>query len=874
MPKNLLIVESPAKANTLTKYLGSDYSVRASYGHVRELVPKQGSVNVDKNFEMKFQTIEKNEKHLSDILKAAEKCENIYLATDPDREGEAIAWHLVELMRQDKRIKNLDPKRVEFHEITKSAVLSALDHPRRVSEDLVDAQQARSALDFLLGFNLSPLLWKKIQRGLSAGRVQSPALRLVCDREKEIRAFQEREYWTIHLLSAKQGVAFEAALTRKDGKKLEQFDIPDQSAAQAIVDSIKSETATVSAVSKRKRSRRPSAPFTTSTMQQEAVRKLSMSTAKTMRTAQQLYEGIDVGSGSTGLITYMRTDSVNLAKEAVADIRSFIEQEMGAENLPDRPNVYKTKSKNAQEAHEAIRPTSIRNTPDKIRKYLNADQFKLYSMIWKRAVACQMADAKYDMTSADVEVDGLTFRATGQTLLFPGFLRVYIEDFDDDDSGSGFPTSAKSGDEPEGGNARLPELEEGETLPVNGARPDQHFTAPPPRYSEASLVKALEEFGIGRPSTYATIIQTLQRRNYAVLANKRFEPTETGETVNNFLTEHFPRYVDYNFTAGMEKELDDIANGKLGKLKVLNGFWGPFIQQVRAKEGLTRMEATGAKTLDEVCPMCNAHKLVEKYGKRGRFIACSGFPECKYTRNLNETREESLKNAAAETLEGKFCPKCGRPLAIKQGRFGKFIACTGYPECKHTESLVKPLDTGVECPECKKGALIERKSRYGTPFYSCSRYPDCKYALWNYPVKMACPSCGSPCMTLKFTKRRGLELLCPNKDCSTYMTYCGDGSDIGVPAEALAKIVPSESMDMLARPSDGTPAIGQPAKAPKRAAFGKGSGRSTRAKAGTKTKAASSLGAKTPAKAKAKPKASAKKPASGAKDEGKTGETE
>ncbi|KDN12276.1 DNA topoisomerase I [Snodgrassella communis] len=751
MAKNLLIVESPSKAKTLKKYLGSDFEILASYGHVRDLVPKSGAVDPENDFAMKYQLVSRNAKHLDAIVAAAKEADVLYLATDPDREGEAISWHLQEILKSKRGLKNLHPKRVVFHEVTKKAVLDAVAHPRELSQTLIDAQQTRRALDYLVGFNLSPLLWKKIRRGLSAGRVQSPALRMICEREQEIREFTAQEYWTVHLDSHKARTKFTAKLTHWQGQKLEQFDIPDEVQQQEIVNALVGQQAHVTKVEKKKRSRNPAAPFTTSTMQQEAVRKLGMTTDRTMRTAQQLYEGVDVGQGAVGLITYMRTDSVSLSDDAVIEIRHYIDNKIGSEYLPSAPKIYKTKSKNAQEAHEAIRPTSVYRTPEVVKPFLTADQFRLYQMIWQRAVACQMAPARFDTTSVDIVVGKGIFRVTGQVQTFAGFLSVYEEGVDDS--------------EDEENAKKLPELHEGDNLPVDRIFGEQHFTQPPPRYSEASLVKALEEYGIGRPSTYASIISTLKEREYVTLEQKRFLPTDTGEVVNKFLTEHFGQYVDYNFTARLENQLDDIAGGKREWRPVMQQFWKGFDKEIKAKEDIPRAELT-AENLDEICPKCGVNQLQIKFGKRGRFIACTGYPECDYTRNVNETAEEAAKAAEEPTIvEGRSCPKCQGQLVYKRGRYGKFIGCANYPKCKYIEPLEKPKDTGIECPKCHKGSLIERKSRYGKLFYSCNTYPDCDYAVWNPPINEQCPQCHWPILTIKTTKRRGTEKVCPQKEC-------------------------------------------------------------------------------------------------------------
>jgi DNA topoisomerase I len=621
----LLIVESPSKAKTLGKYLGKEFQVLASYGHVRDLVPKTGAVDPEHNFAMKYEIIERNAKHVDAISKAVKTADEIYLATDPDREGEAISWHIAEILSGNRALKNKPLKRVEFHEITKQAVEQAIQNPRDISMPLVNAQQARRALDYLVGFNLSPLLWKKIRRGLSAGRVQSPALRLIVERELEIEAFKRQEYWTIHLEAAKHQHPFDAKLILLDGQKVEQFSFINEAQQADAVGKLLLKSGgktTVSRVEKKQRSRSPAPPFTTSTLQQEAVRKLGFTTSRTMRIAQQLYEGIDIGSGSVGLITYMRTDSFTLSGEAIGQIRGYIQKNFESDYLPKIANVYKTKSKNAQEAHEAIRPTDILRTPASVRAHLTDEQFKLYEMIWKRALASQMTPAKFDAVSVDLSAgsDENLFRATGQTLIFPGFISVYMEGVDDEE---------------EEGDAKLPHLETGEILPIQKIFGEQHFTEPPPRYGEASLVKALEEYGIGRPSTYASIISTLQDRGYAILDKKRFTPTDVGRVVNKFLTEHFNQYVDYDFTANLEDQLDSVANGDQDWIPLMKTFWDGLDSQIKTKQDVER---PGVEILDETCPKCG-RPLSKRLSRFGTFIGCTGFdatPQCDYKRNLTD----------------------------------------------------------------------------------------------------------------------------------------------------------------------------------------------------------------------------------------------
>ena len=750
MSHYLLIVESPAKAKTINKYLGKDFQVLASYGHVRDLIPKEGAVDPAHGFAMKYEPIARSSKHLDAIAKALEKTDIVYLATDPDREGEAISWHLQQLLADKGLLKDKPVQRVVFHEITQRAVAEAIQHPRDISTDLVNAQQARRALDYLVGFNLSPLLWRKVRRGLSAGRVQSPALRLIVEREEEIERFEAREYWSVQAQLAMETHRFPARLIQFDGEKIEQFSITDQSSAERVRSRLLEAAQgalSVEQVLRKQKRRNPAAPFITSTLQQEAARKLGFTAKRTMQIAQQLYEGIDLGGEQVGLITYMRTDSVALAQDAVQEIRTFIGDRYGADQIPAQPRVYKTRAKNAQEAHEAIRPTSVERDPDTLRRALSPDQAKLYDLIWKRTVASQMVHATYDTVAITLKAgDAGQFRATGQTLVHPGFIAVYQEGRDE------------QSDEDE--NRELPALAEGQAVPLEDIQNEQHFTEPPPRFSEATLVKALEEFGIGRPSTYASIISTLQDREYVVLDRKRFVPTDVGRIVNRFLTQHFTQYVDYQFTARLEDQLDAISRGERDWVPVLEDFWAPFKHRVdETLENVSRADVT-TEALEEACPKCSK-PLAIRLGRRGRFIGCSGYPDCDYTRNLEDKGEE----APPERGEGRVCPECSSALEIKHGRYGKFIGCSSYPKCKHIEPLVKPLETGVTCPECKEGELLQRKSRYGKLFYSCSRYPTCKYAVWNPPLAEPCPQCGWPILTLKTTKRRGTEKVCPRKEC-------------------------------------------------------------------------------------------------------------
>ncbi len=773
MSHNLVIVESPAKAKTIEKYLGPDFHVYASYGHVRDLIPKEGAVDTEHDFAMKYEVIEKSQKHFQAIAKAAQKADALYLATDPDREGEAISWHLYEMLKDI--LKKKPVHRVIFHEITKRAISEAMANPKQLSADLINAQQARRALDYLVGFKLSPLLWKKIRRGLSAGRVQSPALRMLVEREIEIENFKSQEYWTIEAAARANAQPFKARLTHYENVKLEQFSVTNEAQANGIRDALLAKAngqLLVSKVEKKQKKRNPAPPFTTSTLQQEAARKLNFSTKRTMAVAQQLYEGIALGGETVGLITYMRSDSVNLAQEAVRELRDLIKERFGNDNLPAQPRAYKTKSKNAQEAHEAIRPTSASRLPDAVKPYLSADQYRLYSLIWKRTVACQMIHATIDTVSVDLTCgEENRFRASGSTVIHPGFMAIYLEGKDD----------ARESD---GDEALLPPLKEGQAVALDDIIPGQHYTEPPPRYTEASLVKSLEEYGIGRPSTYVAIISTLQQRDYAILENKRFFPTDVGRIVNKFLTEHFNQYVDYHFTANLEDDLDAVSRGEKNWIPLMHEFWGPFSTLIEEKdESLKRKDVTH-ESLDEACPECGA-QLSIRLGRNGRFVGCTNYPECKYTRNLNpETKQEEQ-----EVVAGRTCPKCTSPLIIKSGRYGRFIGCSAYPGCKHIEPLEKPVDTGVPCPQCRQGTLIKRKSRFGKIFYSCSTYPTCNYAVWNPPIDEPCPACGWPVLTVKTTKRRGVEKACPQKECKYTAPYEGDLADTaGAPADAKLSI--------------------------------------------------------------------------------------
>jgi len=613
MTYHLVIVESPAKAKTIKKYLGSEYNIIASYGHVRDLLPKEGAVDPSAHFAMRYELIAKNEKHVAAIVSAMKKADALYLATDPDREGEAISWHIYTILKEKKALGKKPVHRIVFHEITKSAIQAAVSEPREISMDLVNAQQARRALDYLVGFNLSPLLWKKIRYGLSAGRVQSPALRMIVEREEEIEKFVTQEYWDLEASTEAEKKVFSAKLTVYQGKKLEQFSLTNQDQAEETKSKVLKDAngkLSVAKVEKKQRKRNPAAPFITSTLQQEAARKLGFAVQRTMRIAQQLYEGVELDSGAMGLISYMRTDSVNLAQDAIIEIRDLISTRYGKENVPEEIRLYKTKAKNAQEAHEAIRPTSVMRIPDTIKSFLSPEQFKLYDLIWKRTVASQMISATIDTLTLDMQAKDHIFRATGSVIIDPGYMRVYQEGTDD-----------KPEDLSE--EHLLPHLEEGDSVTLHDIVCHQHFTEPPPRYSEATLIKVLEEHGIGRPSTYAAIVSTLQTRDYVILDNKRFRPTDIGRVVNRFLTQFFTRYVDYGFTAQLEDELDEVSRGEKEWVPLLDAFWDPFKHQVdHIQETVKRADVTQEK-IDEKCPECGK-PLSIRLGKRDRFIGCTG----------------------------------------------------------------------------------------------------------------------------------------------------------------------------------------------------------------------------------------------------------
>ncbi|MES2212760.1 MAG: type I DNA topoisomerase [Pseudomonadota bacterium] len=748
----LVVVESPAKCKTIAKYLGPGFRVMASYGHVRDLLSKKGAVEPDNEFAQHYVPIERNIKHVQAIQDALKKSDTFVLAMDPDREGEAIAFHLVTMMQEAGLLKGKTIQRVAFNEITKGAVRDAIANPREISMSLVHAQQARRVLDYLVGFTLSPQLWRKVRPGLSAGRVQSPALIMLADREKEIEAFVAVEYWGIHATLESEKQEFPAKLVLYDGKKLKAHDIGNKEQADVMLATLKKafkKTLTVFEVTEKNRKRNPSAPFTTSTLQQEASKRLGFTAQRTMRTAQQLYEGVDVGQGAVGLITYMRTDSVNLSETALTEIRAYIGKAFGADYVPDAPVVYKTKSKNAQEAHEAIRPAVVDVTPEAVKSALTPDQFKLYELIWRRAVACQMIPAQLLTVQVHLGTeDEHVFRALGSVVKEPGFMRVYEEEAEE--GAAGEEMAAKW----------LPPLKKGQEVDLKSLLGTQHFTEPPPRYTEASLVKTLEEHGIGRPSTYATIISTLQQRGYAELEKKRFKPTDVGRIVAHFLDTYFTAYVSRDFTAGLEDDLDAISRDEKSWLEVMKSFWYPFKEQVDKISDTVKRSDVTQEQIDEKCPTCG-DALAIRLGRNGRFIGCNSYPTCKYTRPIGDTPDDGTEAPAVD----KACPTCSAPLLLRFGKFGKFYGCSKYPECKYIEPLTKPDETSVLCPICKSHNLVKRKSRYGKFFFACSGYPECKYAIWNEPVEQPCPQCHWPITTHKVTKRKGDERVCPQKGC-------------------------------------------------------------------------------------------------------------
>ena len=750
MAKNLIIVESPAKTRTLKKFLGRDWAVEASVGHIRDLPKKDMGLGPD--YEPNYAVLATKKDVVKRLKEAAKSAEHIYLAPDPDREGEAIAWHIAAVLGRDGG----ELHRVTFNEITKSAVAKALAHPGEIDLHLVDAQQARRVLDRLMGFKLSPLLWDKVKRGLSAGRVQSVALKMVCERQEEIDAFRPVEYWVIGArLAAALPPEFVARLHQLDGKRAE---VGNADEAAAVERELGAGEFRVAAVERKESRQRPSPPFITSRLQQEAARRFGFSVKRTMGIAQGLYEGRVIGDrGQLGLITYMRTDSTRVAAEAIAGVRELIAATYGADKLPEKPNVYASK-KGAQDAHEAIRPTYFDLPPEAVAQYLEPDELKLYRLIWERFVASQMPPAVFDVTQVDVERGRCRLRAAGKVLKSPGFLAVYQEVLD------------KLESEEEEGSAQLPPLAEGDLLRLVELEKEQKFTQPPAQFSEATLVKALEENGIGRPSTYAAILSTLSEREYAEKIEGRFRPSPLGKLVNRLLQQGFNDIINEGYTAALEEQLDEIEDGKIPWKTAVIEFDKKFAKDLEtAAETMPNVKREGVP-LGEKCPKCGS-ELVLRFGRYGAFVGCSAYrnePPCDYTRDLAAPADGSGA-APAPGEEVAPCEKCGKPMALKRSRFGVFYGCTGYPECKNIRKIgpaaAPPRETGVGCPECKQGTIQEKKSRRGKIFYSCSRYPDCKFALWNPPIAEPCPKCGYPILTEKTTKKKGTVRLCPREGC-------------------------------------------------------------------------------------------------------------
>ncbi len=743
--KSLVVVESPAKAKTILKYLGRKYKMMASIGHLKDLPKSRFGVDIEAAFKPEYIVVKGKSKVLTAIKKAAKQADQVFLAPDPDREGEAIAWHIAE------ELKPLNDKvyRVRFNEITKKAVQEAVASPTEIDMNVVNAQQARRVLDRIVGYKISPLLWDKVRRGLSAGRVQSVAVRIICEREKEVLAFVPVEYWTVDAnLSGKNPPPFKARLIQKGEETLK---IQNEAEAQELTETLQSANYVVAKVEKKARKRNPTPPFITSRLQQEAARKLHFTPKKTMMLAQQLYEGVNVGTeGSVGLITYMRTDSVRISPDFQGSSLAWIKEKYGADYVPESPNVYKSK-KGSQEGHEAIRPTGIEREPILLRTDLTNDQFLLYQLIWNRFVASQMRPAILDVTRIDISAADLTLRTTGSIVRFKGFTIVYTESHE---------KANNDRTEEREGEATLPLLTVGDRLKLENLDPKQHFTQPPPRYNEALLIHDLEDKGIGRPSTYAAIISTIQDREYIEKREARFYPTDLGNTVNDLLVDHFSKVVNVEFTAQMEESLDAVEEGTQDWVEVIRTFYEPFSKNFEKAQTEMRDIKREEQPTDIDCEKCG-QKLMIKWGRFGRFLACSGYPECKNTKEFVETEGE-IKVVAKETETDIDCKQCGKKLVMKKGRFGRFLACSGYPECQHTE----PISIGVACPEENCGGdLTEKRSRKGKTFYSCSRYPDCKFALWDRPVDRPCPNCKDPFLVEKYDKNKGTKVLCRQKAC-------------------------------------------------------------------------------------------------------------
>ncbi len=766
MADNLLVVESPAKAKTINKFLGRSFVVKASMGHIKDLPKSRLGVDVEHGFEPHYTTIRARAKVLKELKAEAKKAKKVFLATDPDREGEAIGWHLAAELKTKKN----EVHRVRFHEITKQAVKSAIEDPRPIDDNLVNAQQARRVLDRLVGYSLSPLLWKAIRRGLSAGRVQSVAVRLVCEREDEIEAFKPEEYWDLKVDLQAAGGRFTAQLASLGGEKTERLS-PAQAAA--LGHEVPGLAYSVGSLSRKEQRRFASAPFTTSTLQQEAARKLRFTAKRTMMVAQQLYEGIEIGpEGAQGLITYMRTDSVRIADEARWEAKDLITKKWGPAYVPEKPNFYKTK-RQGQDAHEAIRPTSVFREPQAIAQYLTPEQLKLYSLIWRRLVASQMAPAVFDATSAEIlaprpqaapgaPAGDAVFKANGAVLRFPGFLAAWnIEGAKKEKDEEEEPEDG-AGPKDERGERELPDLQEGESLRYLAGLPEQHFTQPPARFSDASLVKALEELGIGRPSTYAPTISTILDRQYVDrIEGGRLKPSELGRLINGLLVKHFHGVLSTHFTAQMEESLDKVEEGGLDWREAVKGFYGPFLVELEAAKGsIGDLRKELEVVSGVICEKCGA-EMVVKWGRLGKFLACPTYPECKNTKPLEATPDGSLKVAEPIKVE-EACGKCGKPMIVKQGRFGRFIACSGYPDCKNTKALNTTV--GIHCPKCAEGQVVVKRSKKGRSFFGCDKYPACDFVSWGKPVDKPCPACGAKYLVEKLSKSGG-SLACAAEGC-------------------------------------------------------------------------------------------------------------
>ncbi|MBW1892083.1 MAG: type I DNA topoisomerase [Deltaproteobacteria bacterium] len=749
MSKPLIIVESPTKVRTIKKYIENKYNVTSTYGHIRDLPPKEVGIDIENKFKPKYVNIEGKQKAIKSLKAAAANASDIYLAPDPDREGEAIAYHTAEILKK----KGRQFYRILFHELTKKGILDAIGSPKELDHDKYDAQQARRILDRLVGYQVSPLLWEKVQRGLSAGRVQSVTVRIICERERAIQAFEPEEYWSVTaILEDNAPPSFEAKLVKKNGEKVK---IPDEKTANAILADLSGVQFKVTRVMKKTIKRNPLPPFITSKLQQESIGKLRFTAKKTMMVAQQLYEGVDLGpSEPEGLITYMRTDSVRIADEAAQEALKLINERFGKQYVINKPRAFKNKNK-AQDAHEAIRPTSVYNTPEKLAPHLSKDQLDLYTLIWKRFLASQMTQALIDQKTVSIGAGAFTFNVSGSTVKFPGFMTLYM--------------SADTAEQEGKGKQMLPEFSEGDALKLIKLDPKQHFTQPPPRFSEASLVKELEENGIGRPSTYANILGTIRDKGYVDMVNRYFRPNELGFIVNDLLVASFPDIFDVEFTAKLEEDLDKIEAAEQDFIDVLSRFYKPFSDKLDfAKEGMISVRGVGFPTgLD--CPDCGKEARV-KVGKNGPFLSCDGYPDCTYSRDFTRDEKGNIQpvEPSQEIAEGEECEKCGKPMMVKHGRYGQFLACSGYPECKNTRSVNggNGKTTGVKCPEdgCG-GELVERKSKRGKVFYGCSKYPECSYALWDKPVDKECPECGAEFVVEKTTKKLGTFLKCVNKEC-------------------------------------------------------------------------------------------------------------